>query len=164
MFQLEFVSRRPRDSGRCGGQSAGEATQTGTAAASCLRELLVGVRVVTATGAGSVLGHSLGGIARRGGLGKSVATAGGESTAGSRQRVSCALPVYLTTAMDALLGTDFAVAEKDRFYRCLDRVLEIKAGTVSVVAAEVGRSVSCGLRSGGHLTIKMSGHPPFGHR
>jgi len=33
---------------------------------------------------------------------------------------------YLTTAMDALLGTDFAVAEKDRLYRCLDRVLEYK--------------------------------------
>ena len=33
---------------------------------------------------------------------------------------------YLTTAMDALLGTDFAVAEKDRLYRCLDRVLEHK--------------------------------------
>jgi transposase len=28
--------------------------------------------------------------------------------------------------MDALLGTDFAVAEKDRLYRCLDRVLEHK--------------------------------------
>ena len=33
---------------------------------------------------------------------------------------------YLTTAMDALLGTDFAVAEKNRLYRCLDRVLEHK--------------------------------------
>jgi transposase len=33
---------------------------------------------------------------------------------------------YLTTAMDALLGTDFAVAEKDRLYRCLDRMLEHK--------------------------------------
>src|SRR5271167_3050143 len=33
---------------------------------------------------------------------------------------------YLTTAMDALLGTDFAVAEKDRLYRCLDRVLDHK--------------------------------------
>jgi hypothetical protein len=33
---------------------------------------------------------------------------------------------YLTTAMDALLGTNFAVAEKDRLYRCLDRVLEHK--------------------------------------
>src|SRR5258707_1612111 len=33
---------------------------------------------------------------------------------------------YLTTAMDALLGTDFAVAEKNRLYRCMDRVLEHK--------------------------------------
>ena len=33
---------------------------------------------------------------------------------------------YLSTAMDALLGTDFAVAEKDRLYRCLDRILEHK--------------------------------------
>ena len=33
---------------------------------------------------------------------------------------------YLGTAMDALLGTDFAVAEKDRLYRCLDRVLKHK--------------------------------------
>ncbi|MGH9682580.1 MAG: IS1634 family transposase [Candidatus Acidiferrales bacterium] len=33
---------------------------------------------------------------------------------------------YLTTAMDALLGTNFAVAEKNRLYRCLDRVLEHK--------------------------------------
>jgi hypothetical protein len=33
---------------------------------------------------------------------------------------------YLTTAMDASLGADFAVAEKNRLYRCLDRVLEHK--------------------------------------
>jgi transposase len=33
---------------------------------------------------------------------------------------------YLSTAMDALSGTDFGVAEKDRLYRCLDRVLEHK--------------------------------------
>jgi transposase len=30
------------------------------------------------------------------------------------------------SAMDVLLGADFAVAEKDRLYRCLDRVLEHK--------------------------------------
>ena len=30
------------------------------------------------------------------------------------------------SAMDELLGADFAVAEKDRLYRCLDRVLEHK--------------------------------------
>jgi transposase len=35
---------------------------------------------------------------------------------------------YLATAMDTLLGTDFAVAEKDRLYRCLDRLLEHKQG------------------------------------
>lgn len=31
------------------------------------------------------------------------------------------------SAMDVLLGQDFAIAEKDRLYRCLDRVLEHKA-------------------------------------
>jgi hypothetical protein len=30
------------------------------------------------------------------------------------------------SAMDVLLGQDFAVAEKDRLYRCLDHVLEHK--------------------------------------
>ena len=33
---------------------------------------------------------------------------------------------YLNSAMDELLGTGFEVAEKDRLYRCLDRVLEHK--------------------------------------
>jgi transposase len=33
---------------------------------------------------------------------------------------------YVDTAMDALLETDFAVAAKDRLYRCLDRVLPHK--------------------------------------
>ena len=31
---------------------------------------------------------------------------------------------FLASAMDELLGVDFAVAEKDRLYRCLDRLLE----------------------------------------
>jgi len=31
---------------------------------------------------------------------------------------------FLRSAMDELLGEDFAVADKDRLYRCLDRVLE----------------------------------------
>src|SRR5580700_2279082 len=34
---------------------------------------------------------------------------------------------FVESAMDILLGTDFAVAEKDRLYRCLDRVLQHKA-------------------------------------
>jgi hypothetical protein len=33
---------------------------------------------------------------------------------------------YVDSAMDELLATDFAVAEKDRLYRCLDRVLAHK--------------------------------------
>jgi transposase len=33
---------------------------------------------------------------------------------------------FLSSAMDELLGVDFAVAEKDRLYRCLDRLLEHK--------------------------------------
>jgi len=33
---------------------------------------------------------------------------------------------FLSSAMDELLGSDFVVAEKDRLYRCLDRVLEHK--------------------------------------
>lgn len=33
---------------------------------------------------------------------------------------------FLRSAMDELLATDFAVAEKDRLYRCLDRVLPHK--------------------------------------
>ena len=33
---------------------------------------------------------------------------------------------FVDSAMDELLGTDFAVAEKDRLYRCLDRILEYK--------------------------------------
>src|SRR5215204_3176911 len=32
---------------------------------------------------------------------------------------------FLNSAMDELLGVDFAVAEKDRLYRCLDRLLTI---------------------------------------
>ena len=33
---------------------------------------------------------------------------------------------FVTSAMDELLQTEFAVAEKDRLYRCLDRLLEHK--------------------------------------
>jgi transposase len=33
---------------------------------------------------------------------------------------------FLASAMDELLGVDFAVAEKDRLYRCLDRLLDHK--------------------------------------
>jgi len=43
---------------------------------------------------------------------------------GSEFRVHCQW--YVNSAMDELLGTGFEVAEKDRLYRCLDRVLEHK--------------------------------------
>jgi transposase len=33
---------------------------------------------------------------------------------------------FLSSAMDELLTTDFAIADKDRLYRCLDRILEHK--------------------------------------
>src|SRR5437867_9137034 len=33
---------------------------------------------------------------------------------------------FLSSAMDELLRTDFAIADKDRLYRCLDRILEHK--------------------------------------
>ena len=33
---------------------------------------------------------------------------------------------FVESAMDALLETDFAVAEKDRLYRCLDRIVPHK--------------------------------------
>jgi hypothetical protein len=43
--------------------------------------------------------------------------------------------------MTELLETDFAVAKKDRLYRCLDRLLEHKTGTVSTPAAAMTGSV-----------------------
>jgi transposase len=35
---------------------------------------------------------------------------------------------FLSSAMDELLATDFTIADKDRLYRCLDRILEHKQG------------------------------------
>jgi hypothetical protein len=45
------------------------------------------------------------------------------------------------SAMDVLLGRDFAVAEKDRLYRCLDRVREHKPDLFVHFAATLERSV-----------------------
>jgi len=41
-----------------------------------------------------------------------------------REAVSWAKVLQLLTALDELLEADYAVAEKDRLYRCLDRVLD----------------------------------------
>ena len=67
--------------------------------------------------------------------------------------------------MDELLGTDFAVAEKDRLYRCLDRVLEHKQELFRVAAAEVGGSVpsrfrSAALRPDQHVLRRRDGTEP----
>lgn len=45
------------------------------------------------------------------------------------------------SAMDVLLGADFAVAEKDRLYRCLDRVLKHKQALSSTCSND-GRTCS----------------------
>jgi len=41
---------------------------------------------------------------------------------------------FLRSAMDELLGVDFAVAGKDRLYRCLDRILEHKEAFCKFIA------------------------------
>ena len=43
---------------------------------------------------------------------------------------------YPQTAMDVLLDCDFAVAQKDRLYRCLDRIVEHKADLEQHLAAK----------------------------
>ena len=49
---------------------------------------------------------------------------------------------FVDSAMDELLETDFAVAEKDRLYRCLDLVLEHKQELFVWLKTEVGQSLS----------------------
>ena len=74
---------------------------------------------------------------------------------------------YLTTAMDALLGTDFAVAEKGSLVSLPGPGAGTQAGTVSVAAPEVGRSVSGGIRSAAlrpdqHVLRRCDGREPQG--
>ena len=110
----------------CGRQHAGEAERTGIAAPAPVRQLLAGVRAVAATGTERVLAERL--------------PEGREAV--SWEKVLRLLVVnrllepgsefrvhrhwFVDSAMDELLESDFAVAEKDRLYRCLDRVLEHK--------------------------------------
>ena len=49
------------------------------------------------------------------------------------------------SAMDELLETDFAVAGKDRLYRCLDRDSGAQTRSIRLAEAEVGRSVPSGF-------------------
>ena len=45
---------------------------------------------------------------------------------------------FVESAMDALLETDFAVAGKDRLYRCLDRIVPHKQELFVWLRREVG--------------------------
>jgi hypothetical protein len=54
---------------------------------------------------------------------------------------------YINSAMDELLETGFEVAEKDRLYRCLDRVLDHKQELFVYLKQKMGRSVRSRFRS-----------------
>jgi hypothetical protein len=76
---------------------------------------------VAAVGTGSVLvGEAAAGAGKRG-MAAGAGTVGGESADRSGQRVSVASAVVRPERHGCV-----AVAEKDRLYRCLDRVLEHK--------------------------------------
>ena len=71
---------------------------------------------------------------------------------------------FVDSAMDELLETDFVVADKDRLYRCLDR-LGPPTGSVRNLEAEMGRPVPGGLRSAAvrsdqHLLRRGDGAEP----
>src|SRR6267154_6201274 len=59
-------------------------------------------------------------------MGAGAAVASGEPVDRSRQRVSSASAMVRSERDGRAAGQDFAIAEKDRLYRCLDRVLEHK--------------------------------------
>ena len=126
LHRTESVSRRSGSSRRCRRQRAGETERAGTAASAHLRQLLAGVRTVAATGADEFWRER---------LPEGRETVSWEKVLrllvvnrlldpGSEFRVH--RQWFVESAMDELLEEDFAVAEKDRLYRCLDRVLEHK--------------------------------------
>ena len=72
---------------------------------------------------------------------------------------------YVDSAMDELLETGFAVAEKDRLYRCLDRVLEHKQELFVYLKQKwadlFGRRFrSAALRSDQHVLRRGDGTEP----
>ena len=76
-------------------------------------------------------------------------------------------PWLVDSAMDELLQTDFTVAEKDRLYRCLDRILAYQQELVRVAEAEVGGLIRSGfrsaaLRSDEHVFRRRDGTEPEG--
>ena len=69
---------------------------------------------------------------------------------------------FVESAMDELLEADFAVAGKDRLYRCLDRIVEHKQELFVRPEAEVGRVVcrrfrSAAIRSDEHVLRRRDG-------
>src|SRR6266853_5503713 len=103
--------------------------------------------VVAATGPGSILGYSSQRIARRSPLGKSVATTGGEPAAGSGQRVSCTSPMVLDHRYGCAAGNGFRCGREGSLVSLSRPRAGTQAGTLSMAAPEVGRSVSSGIRS-----------------
>lgn len=59
-------------------------------------------------------------------MGEGAGVAGGKPAGLAGQRVPLHRQGFGQTAGGDLLGTGFAVAEKDRLYRCLDRIVEHK--------------------------------------
>src|SRR6266853_2627789 len=101
--------------------------------------------VVAATGLAGVVGCSPCRIARRRPLGKSVAATGGEQTAGSGQRVSRASPVVPDHRHGCVARNRFRGGRKGSLVSLSRPGAGTQAGTVSVAAPEVGRSVSSGI-------------------
>src|SRR5215469_15801746 len=103
-----------------------ETERSRAAPLSFVRHLLAGVRVVAELGlqCRSFGMHASPGRVEDVPWEKVLQLMVGEPPARSWQRVSRAPPVVHAHRKDTLLGIDFAVAEKHRLYRCLDRVLD----------------------------------------
>ena len=89
----ESVFGRSASSSRCPRYDPGQTEPDAVAAGAAVRQLLVGLRVVAATGTGPVLGAETAAWPRRRRLVASAGVAGGEPADRSRQRVSCASPM-----------------------------------------------------------------------
>src|SRR5215472_15255009 len=90
MHHAELVPGGPAGSGGSRGQRTGQTQRDEATARAAVWQLLVGMRVVAAVGAGSILGGEAGAWTGRSELGAGAATAGGESADRSGQRVPCA--------------------------------------------------------------------------
>src|SRR6266446_689999 len=142
----ESVSRRPGNSPRCGGRTAGETERTGAAAGSRVRQLLAGVRAVASVEPGWFLATTTAGRTRSGELGEGVAVAGGESVDRSGQRVAVTSAMVSGQRHGRIAGSRFCGGRERPAVSLSGSDLGAQAGTVRLAAAEVGRFVSCRLR------------------